>query len=42
MNNLILGECAGTFTDVNTTWKDVIEAGDLIMKLLTDGNGIDD
>ena len=33
MNNLILGECADTCTDVNSTYKDV-EAGDLIMKLM--------
>ena len=41
MNNLILGESAHTFTDINSTRKDVVEAGDRIMKLLTDGNGID-
>ena len=42
MNNLILGECADTFIDVNCTWKDVFEAGGLIMILLTYGNDIDD
>ena len=39
MNNLILGKCADTFTDVNSTKEDVIEAGDLAMRLLTGGNG---
>ena len=39
INNLILGECAHTFTDVNSTRKDVVEA-DLVMKFLTDGNAI--
>ena len=42
MSNLILGECAHTFTGVTPTQKDVVEAGDLVMKLLTDGNDIDD
>ena len=41
MNYLILGKCADTFTDVNSTKADVIGAGDLAMKLLTGGNGID-
>ena len=41
MNNLILGECAHAFTDVNSTQKDVVEAGNLIMKLLTGGDDID-
>ena len=41
MNNLILGERADTFIDVNSTWIDVFEAGGLIMKLLTYGNDID-
>ena len=40
MNNLILSERADTFTDVTSTWKDV-EMKDLIVKLLTDGNNID-
>ena len=33
MNNLIFGECAHTFTGVNSTRKDV-EAGDLMLKLI--------
>ena len=41
MSNLILGECAHTFTNINSTWKDIVEAGDLTMKLPTDRNGID-
>ena len=41
MNNLILGECVHTFTDINSTQKDVVEA-DPFMKFLTDGNDIDD
>ena len=41
MNNLVLGKCADTLTDVNSTREDVIEAGDLVMRLLTGGNGID-
>ena len=40
MNNLILGNCAHTFTVINSTRKDVVEA-DLVMKFLTDGNDID-
>ena len=40
MNNLILGESAHTFTDVNSTLKYVVEA-DLVMKFLTDGNDMD-
>ena len=40
MNNLILGKCADTFTDVNSTKEDVIGAGDLAMRLLTGSNGI--
>ena len=42
MNSLDLGECVHTFTNVTTTRKNVIEAGDLVMKLLTDGDDIDD
>ena len=33
MNNLILGECAHTFTDLNFTWKDVVVAN-FVMKFL--------
>ena len=40
MNNFILSERADTFTDVISTWKDV-KTEDLIVKLLTDGNNID-
>ena len=32
MNNLIFGKCADTFTDVNSTKKAVIRAGDLAMR----------
>ena len=42
MNNLILGERADTFIDIDFTWRDVFEADGLIMKLLTYGNDIDD
>ena len=38
MNNLIFSEYGNTLTDMNSTWEDVVEAGDLPMKLLTDGN----